>query len=193
MIIACDVDGVVAALHQEVLNRYNFDYRDSLIVEDIHSWDMALYVKPECGTKIYQYFSEGDLYKFDYIRAIENAAWGVDQLENAGHRVVYVTTPAPGTNGAKAEWLRQRSFLRDDKDYVECRDKSLIRADVLIDDGAHNLREFIGKRILFHQPWNANEYVDGAYRVNGWIEIPNVIKTIKDEWNRFDMGSGGTP
>ena len=181
MIIACDVDGVVAALQEEVLRRYNLEYKDHVSVSDIRSWDMKLYVKPECGVKIYEYFSAPDLYVYDNVGVIESAIWGIDQLENMGHRVIYVTTPAPKTQGAKAEWLRQHGFLRNDADYVECRDKSIIRADVLIYDGAHNLRVFQGKRIKFMQPWNVDEFVDGEYVAHGWLEVPTIIQKIQAE------------
>lgn len=174
MIIACDVDGVLAELQKEVIRRYNLDYHDTLSISDILSWDMALYVKPECGTKIYEYFSAPNLY--DDLSMIDGSLEGVNLLEKMGHRVVYVTTPAPKTSGAKEQWLRQRGFLRDGSDYVECHDKSLIRASVLIDDGAHNLRVFTGERILFNQPWNKSEYVDGAWRADGWAWTVEIIR-----------------
>ena len=47
MIIACDVDNVLNNLTESVLKVYNSDYNDNLKIEDIKSYGIEDYVKPE--------------------------------------------------------------------------------------------------------------------------------------------------
>lgn len=183
MIVACDIDGVLADIHQIWLDRYNVDYSDHLTVDRITEWDMSRFVKPECGKKIYDYLDDPSLY--DEMPPIEGALEGVLELRRAGHRVVFVTSSVNGASGRKLRWLQDWGFFetrrKSEPDYVECTDKSLIRADVLIDDYHGNLAVFHGERIQFLQPWNANKSVDGAWIACNWREIPQIVENIQNE------------
>jgi len=54
----------------------------------------------------------------------------------------------------KAEWLIEHFPHIPIKHFIPCYHKYMIRGDILIDDGIHNLKDFCGTRILFDQPWN---------------------------------------
>ena len=45
-------------------------------------------------------------------------------------RVVFVTNSTDGAFGAKYFWLKRHGFIRNKKDYIECKDKSLVNADL---------------------------------------------------------------
>ncbi|MCJ7984909.1 hypothetical protein MUB16_14170 [Priestia sp. OVL9] len=45
-------------------NQYNKDYCDSLSVEKLKCWESEKYVKPECGTKIYDYLDQRAFFTF---------------------------------------------------------------------------------------------------------------------------------
>ena len=47
MIIACDVDNVLNNLTESILKVYNSDHNDNLKVEDITSYGIENFVKPE--------------------------------------------------------------------------------------------------------------------------------------------------
>ena len=147
-IIAFDVDSVLAEIMVPWLKGYNRDYGDNLTVDQITGWEMTRYVKPECGSKIYGYLTP-ELY--DDTPVIPGAVSAVEMARRYG-RVIFVTS-AQHTPGRKFFWLNQHGFYVNIKDYVECMDKGLIRADVLVDDYEVNLVEF-PKGILFDQPWN---------------------------------------
>ena len=168
MIVACDIDGVVANLMEAWLARYNRDYNDKLTKGMILSWGIDMYVKPECGLKIFQYIEDPAIY--DEVWPEPAALRGVMSLREAGHRVVFVTSSTAGASGAKLRWLRRWRFLDESYkslvDYVEAADKSLVRADVMIDDYFKNLEGFQGKGYLFRQPWNAG--VGWPYHIMSW-------------------------
>lgn len=165
-IVAVDVDGVVANNHIEWVRLYNRDYNDNLISSEITSWGIHAFVKPECGLKIYDYLEDPTLY--DNVTPIEGALDGVNKLCQS-YRVVYVTSSTPGASGAKYNWLKRYNFIEKIDDYVECRDKSLILADYLIDDYIENVKAFHGLSYLFTQAWNKELY--WLLRINNWKEF----------------------
>jgi len=185
MIIAVDVDGVVCDLHIPWLARYNQDFNDILSKTDITDWGIHKFVKPNCAEYIYRYLDDPTLY--DDAPEISNAKLGIDGLRSLGHRVVFVTSSVNKVAGRKLAWLREHDFLdtkknhQVDPDYVECHDKSLVRADVLIDDSLANVRGFSGRGIVFDQPWNREvSDLDFPYRLRGWgsdiqVGLPTAI------------------
>jgi len=56
---------------------------------------------------------------------------------------------------------------------VFCGDKSIIRADYLIDDNPRQLERFSGTGILYDAPHNA--MVTGFRRVKSWLEIEDLF------------------
>ena len=56
---------------------------------------------------------------------------------------------------------------------VYCGDKSILRADYLIDDNPRQLRRFQGEGILYTSPHNMN--VKGFKRVNDWLEVEQLF------------------
>src|ERR1700721_666607 len=56
---------------------------------------------------------------------------------------------------------------------VYCGDKSILRADYLIDDNPRQLRRFKGEGILYSSPHNAG--VTGYKRVNNWLEVEEMF------------------
>lgn len=167
-IIAIDVDGVVAALETAWLSRYNRDYNDTMTKEDWTDWDVHKLVKPECGIKIYEYIEDPTIY--DEVPPIEGALDGINWFRQAYFRVIYVTNSTLGASGAKYNWLQKYNFIDRLDDYIECKDKFLIRADFIVDDMPKNCWDFSGKAILYNQPWNVNENWPG-FRLTSWKEF----------------------
>lgn len=166
MTILLDVDCVVADLMPEWLRRYNLDYDDNRLLDEITHWDMTKFVKTECGKRIYGYLSIPDLY--NRVEPVKGAIEGIDYLRSRGWKIVYVSAGLSQAQ-AKYDWLLQRGLLHNEGEYIAAYDKSLIRGDVLIDDRMDNVRDFPGASILFTQPWNA--WVRTTRRMNGWSDI----------------------
>jgi len=173
-VFAIDVDAVVAALDVAWLERYNLDYDDDLTPADLHTYDTSKYVKPECGVKIYEYLKDPTLY--DDVVPISGALDGINVLRHDGHRVIFVTTTPIETAGRKFHWLVEHGFLSAGRkglvDYYEAIDKSLIDADILLDDAPHNVENFQGRAILFDQPWN--QEFKWTYRVFDWSDFIDI-------------------
>lgn len=179
--IAVDVDGVCADLHGEWLKRYNAEFSDNLTVERIHQWDMVPAVKPECGKKIYKYLNDLDLY--DNVPVIEGAKDGVDALRDDGWRVVFVTSCTKGMADQKWEWLERNGFLeptvRQQADLVIAHDKSLIRADALLDDYDGNLGSWLRRGILLDAPYN-RAAIGSWSRIYHWKDVPRALSRLTE-------------
>jgi 5'-nucleotidase len=171
MIIALDVDTPTLDLMTVWLSLYNTDWSDNLTVDKIVDWDLHQFVKPECGTKIYNYLKDPDLYWA--VEPIEGAFAGVKKLREMGHRVIFCTDTTTEQAGKKYTKLKELGFIDRKEDYIECRDKSLINADILLDDGFHNVKAFHGISFLFDAPWNRK--YDFDLRVYGWEDFINLL------------------
>jgi 5'(3')-deoxyribonucleotidase len=179
MIVAVDVDDVVADTMPAWLRLYNFDYNDHLKPTQIKEFGkMERYVKPECGKAIYRYLERGR-FLYDGVQVMPGAVKAVDDMLNAGHRIVFATNvQAQRMYDAKLAWLDMHGFWPDvlcgdlGQDYVAIKDKSLLAADVWIDDRAETVRavRLMGKRaILFDRPWNRAE--NYAPRLLAWQDL----------------------
>lgn len=193
-VVLVDVDGVAADLYTPWVSWYRDKYdHPEFRVDHITGWNIQEFVKPECGREIFDWLHLPGIY--DSVPVIEGALEGVQAIRDMGHRVVFVTATNLHQNGQKLLWLARHGFLALDygthsKDYVECHSKGLIRGDVLIDDGVHNITDWeqaqTGSKskvaaILFDQPHNRNA---GMFlRGYGWKAVPGLIQEIFNHAN----------
>lgn len=188
MIILVDVDDVTADLVPSWLDEYNKQYDDNLKVEDITVWDIASLVKTEAKDKFFDIINN---HRFYYnVQPVPGAYEGIIALRQMGHRVIFATSAMVGHAGDKLRWLQHNRFLDtnkfNDPDYMEITDKTLIKADLIIDDRVGNVMGFVnaGKcAIVFTKPWNLDLASDDecVFRANDWQEVVRLVKTISEK------------
>lgn len=74
----------------------------------------------------------------------------------------------------KYDWLHEHFPFLPWKNFVFCGDKSIIRADYMIDDHVRNLLSFEGKGLLFTASHNLHE--DRFTRVDNWREVQDFFR-----------------
>jgi 5'-nucleotidase len=176
------MDGVVADLHSPWLALYNAEYGDNLTPEKLSEWGVHPFVKPECGTKVYEYLDHKGL--FASAPVIPGAQDGIRALLEMGCEVFFVTTAPLHSQWAileKSEWIDKHFPEVGAGNMVFTRHKHLVRGDMLIDDYHGNLEKFQGHDIIFDQPWNRatrnrSTGLHGTYRAFGWDDLINHIK-----------------
>ncbi|MCM3257043.1 5'-3'-deoxyribonucleotidase [Paenibacillus lautus] len=169
--LAVDQDNVIADLLFEWVRRYNNDFNDNLKPEQINSWNWHGLCKPECGSNIYTYMDDPDL--FLNLPVMEGSQETLKELSNI-YDIYIVTAPFNLNNVVpKYEWLKKHFPFLDEDKFVFTRDKSIIRAEYLIDDKPSNLETFRGNQILYTAPHNLNE--ERFYRVNNWIDVREIL------------------
>lgn len=190
--IACDVDDVLADIMPTWLNRYNQDYGDTLTREQVTDWDIARFTKPECGSKIFTYLTDPSLYTD--MAPVRHASFGIRYLQDMGHTVVFATACTYGMTDAKARWLERHGFALTAEYHtlpasmLVVNNKAHVRANVLIDDGAHNIMKWIATgrpAILFAQDHNKKFYVELAdaprqlvHRAPDWFAVTHQIDVL---------------
>lgn len=89
--------------------------------------------------------------------------------------VVSMATEFPVSLTDKQIWLHNHFHFISWKQSVFCGNKSLIKADIMIDDHLKNLDNFKGETIMFTQPHNMNISSSKHRRVDSWVEIEKLL------------------
>lgn len=168
--IALDMDEVIADIEHKFIQTYEREFGKRLSKEDLY------------GKKVYSF--EGALYIREFLfekgffrdlPVIADSQEVVEELME--HYDVFITTAAMEFRNCledKYDWLQEHFPAINWKNVVFCGDKSILRADYMIDDHAHNLRSFQGKGLLFTASHNVNE--TEFTRVNNWIEVRDFFR-----------------
>lgn len=179
-IIAVDMDEVLADALGEHLLRYNRDFATNIKPTDLQGqwlWDFV----PEHRLKALEdYMLSNDFFRV--LGVMEDAQRVIERLQ--GRYEVYIATAAmevPHSFTPKFQWLAEHFPFIPATNIVFCGNKSILRADYLIDDNPRQLRLFEGNRhgdwkpegILFTSPANIN--VTGYRRMNNWRDVEKMF------------------
>lgn len=89
--------------------------------------------------------------------------------------IVSSATEFPKSLAEKQAWLGEYFPFISWKQMVFCGSKTIIQADIMIDDHFKNLDYFNGETILFTQPHNQLADAGRHTRVNTWEEISKIL------------------
>jgi 5'(3')-deoxyribonucleotidase len=95
---------------------------------------------------------------------------------------IFIATQAmavPNSLGPKYRWLQRHFPFIPPTHYVFCGNKSILRADFLIDDQPRNLTRFEGQGLLYTAPHNLA--ATGFIRVNNWREVAEYFASVPSE------------
>ena len=170
--IAVDLDSTLNNLNQVWITKYNEIYNDTL--KCFNEWNVVNCVKPECGYKIFDILWGKD---FFYNLGINDGAKYTMSMLCENHDVYIVTAYTANTCVDKVRWVQKYLPFFDINKIVFCNNKSLFKADVLIDDAPHNLESFPNTTICFDMPYNRE--VKSNWRAFSWLDINNIFDNIK--------------
>jgi 5'(3')-deoxyribonucleotidase len=166
------MDEVMADALAEHLLRYNRDHNEKLTLKDLHGkklWDV---VAIEHHNTLEGYLRSEDF--FESLTVMPESQRVMRLLQQKYE--VFIATAAmevPTSFHQKFRWLERHFPFLPPSHIVYCGDKSIIRADYLIDDNPRQLRRFQGEGILFTSPHNIA--VKGFRRVNDWLEVEKLF------------------
>lgn len=133
--ILCDMDGIVVNLHKKWYDTYNERYGDDLTQDKVVEWDTHKFAKH--GTLVYEVLKEPGFFR--EVDPIPGALEALAKFKEVGHRVVLVTAATRYGATDKLLWLEKYAPWFDQKQVLIGYPKELVKGDVLIDDGPHNL------------------------------------------------------
>jgi 5'(3')-deoxyribonucleotidase len=196
--IAVDMDEVIADALSEHLLRYNRDFHPTsapLTLADLHGrwlWDA---VPPARVRDLERYMLSDDFFRV--LPVMPDAQRVLRRLQSRYD--IFIASAAmevPSSFAAKFQWLAEHFPFIPTSHIVFCGDKSILRADYLIDDNPRQLRLFEGRDpnnpqhsestgahgeemsctregILYTSPANVN--LTGFRRVNNWQDVEHLF------------------
>lgn len=173
--ILIDMDDVLWDLVGGWVEELNRVHGTNVAVSDVTDWKIKKFFPNLTDEQLYAPLFDPVLWT--KLVPIPSAIEIVSRLINDGHRVRIVTATHYGTVSPKIKsFLYKYSFLKWE-DIIIASDKSIIKGDVMIDDGVHNLIDFPGTRILFDRPHNHTfpAEANNMIRVQTWNEIYQII------------------
>jgi 5'(3')-deoxyribonucleotidase len=166
------MDEVMADALGEHLLRYNRHYGEQITTADLEGkwlWDV---VATERHDVLDSYMRSDDF--FEAMSVMPESQRVMRRLQMSYE--VFIATAAmeiPSSFQQKYRWLAKHFPFISPSHIVYCGDKSILRADYLIDDNPRQLRRFSGEGILYSSPHNAG--VKGYKRVNDWLEVEKMF------------------
>ena len=136
--ILIDMDDTLEDLLGAWVSYLNTQYGTNVHKEDIRQWDISVAFPSLSKTQVYEPILLDDFWKT--VQPKDGAVEVVQKLISDGHRIYVVTASAYETLRTKMEdvLFRYFSFLSwGDVIIASC--KQMIKGDILIDDGVHNL------------------------------------------------------
>jgi len=89
--------------------------------------------------------------------------------------IVSAAVEFPQSLSEKYEWLSEHFPFISWQQIVFCGSKTIVEADIMIDDHFKNLDPFKGQTILFSQPHNLLQHSNKHRRVESWSEIADIL------------------
>lgn len=187
MIIVCDIDSILNNLTERAIEVYNSRNNKNIKISDIISYNFYDCLPKEDADGIVSLFKEKSLW--DSLKPLEGSQNGIKQLIKRGHQIYLATATDPINFEWKISWLKQYYPFLSEDNIIRIMDKSLLKADVLIDDCLDNLISSSAERIVLNYPWNQNELKDYAYGIRrgyNWSDIVNIINNIDKEMKKWE-------
>jgi 5'(3')-deoxyribonucleotidase len=179
--IALDVDDVVADTSTAWVAAVNARHGMVLSVRDWTEWGLGNIYGDEIANKLYAELGIVDFY--DRVVPCTGAVEAIRELRGAGLRCIFVTreVDGPGMSGRKWSWLQNHGLAGPEhrRDYFEAIDKSVFRAELLVDDGLHNVLPFPTGGVLMTRPWNtsATDLPTKVQRASDWSGAMGLIRS----------------
>ncbi len=170
--ICVDMDEVMADAVGENLKRYNAEFGETLCVADMEGKAIWEVIQPSRHEAIERFLMSEDF--FAVLDVMPDAPRVVRALQ--AKYEVFIATAAmevPTSFTAKYQWLERHFPFISPANIVFCGDKSILRADFLIDDNPRQLRRFQGQGVLFHS--HHNTACDEFPRVRNWLEVERMF------------------
>jgi 5'-nucleotidase len=175
--VCVDMDEVIADTLSEHLRRYNQEFDESITPEDLTGKGLWEVTPVDRQHQLRAFLDAEDF--FEDLPLIPDAQ---EVLKSLSARFeIFIATQAmtvPNSLGPKYRWLQRHFPFLPPTNYVFCGNKSILRADYLIDDLPRNLQRFEGQGLLYTAPHNKN--VTGFTRVDDWPQVAAFFAGVGD-------------
>ena len=166
-----DWDDVISDLNTHAITLANKEHALNLKLEDINSWENV-----GKASIIKQYYQDERIYRMQTVT--DEAKNFIHELQKKG-KVYIITAIAPQFMSLRAEQILTAFPDFPEQNIIMGFQKSLVRFDVTLDDGPHNILKSCAKYpVLMRRPWN--DSLSGILSVNHYGEFLQLIDQIKE-------------
>ena len=162
----------------EHLRRYNQAFEEEITPQDLAGKGLWEFTPAERRLELRAFLDAEDF--FEDLAVMPGSQ---DVLKDLSARFeIFIATQAmtvPNSLGPKYRWLQRHFPFIPPTHYVFCGNKSILRADYLIDDLPRNLERFEGQGILYSAPHNLS--VSGFVRVGNWQQVWDYFAAVADD------------
>ncbi len=179
MRILVDMDDTIEQLLRAWLACVNEKYNRNVQYDDIVEWNVAKFYPGLTYEEVYGAILYDEFW--DTVEPMPYASEALKHIIDMGHEVYIVTaTPYESVYGKmKNHLFKHFPYLTWDNVIITSH-KQLIKGDMLIDDGVHNLEGGDYIKVLMTAPNNKSydAKANGMIRVHNWHEIEELIKSF---------------
>ena len=182
--VLIDMDDTIENLLEAWVAYLNNHHGTSVNYKNIKDWDITLYFPSLIKSQVFYPLYTRDFW--ETVKPKQDAVYYIDKLWNEGFDLYLVTASHYETLKYKFEKALFPYFpVFDEKHIIVTSNKQMLRGDVLIDDGIHNLVGGKYKKILYTRPYNEDYDAEkhGMIRVNDWKTIYQVLKEMESVKN----------
>lgn len=180
-VILVDMDDTIEDFSSVWIESLNKIYGGNYSTDDIHDWEISnIYPNLTKQEKLEPLHKSGFWKK---VKPLPGAVEYLKKLQDEGFDVFIVTATDYRTVKAKVEHVLNRYFpFIDSRHFITTHYKSLLKADILVDDHIQNLVYGDYEKILFTA--NHNKDFDDVfprtniYRVDNWEECYIMIHRV---------------
>lgn len=176
--ICVDMDEVMADTLSEHIRRYNQTFDETVTPDDLAGKGLWEITPQDRQAQLRAFLDAEDF--FEDLPLMPDAQHVLKELSSRYE--IFIATQAmavPNSLGPKYRWLQRHFRFIPATHYVFCGDKSILRADYLIDDQPKNLLRFQGAGLLYTAPHNLS--ASGFVRVNNWLEVAAYFSSVPAE------------
>lgn len=190
--VLVDMDDTIESLLSAWVERLNRSFGTEVNPDEVSEWDISKSFPTLTKEQVYSPLLCDDFWYS--VMPIDGASDALQQLIADGHRVLIVTTSAYQTLRTKMDVVLFGYFpFLTWNDVIITSHKQLVRGDVLVDDGVHNLEGGDYMKVLMDAPHNRSYDAEAndMIRVKNWGEaysiITNLANTIEQIEEEVDM------
>lgn len=182
MVILVDMDDTIEQMLVAWVKSVNEVYGTNVSYDDISDWDVSAAFDGLNREQVYGVITEDEFW--ENVEPMPYAPEVLKKLIEYGDEVYIVTATPYRSIPSKMDHLlfKYFPFIKWENVIVTSR-KQLLKADVMIDDGPHNLVGGCYRKILVSCPHNRNfdATSNGMIRVDNWHEIEKILESFRLE------------
>jgi 5'-nucleotidase len=167
--IAIDMDNVIADITTAFLDSHERETSIRLTLDDINGK-----MEKEAFPKVFQWINEKGYFR--NLLVVPDSQRVIKRLsEKYEIFIVSAATQFPNSLHDKMMWMEEHFPFIGWQNICLCGFKTIIKADILIDDHFKNLDFFEGETFLFTATHNVFSDNGRHRRVNSWLEIEQIL------------------